>query len=292
MRGTVSPYFLGGPVWACDAYVGSLFASKNRRTWLRDYSAVFNTVEVNSTFYALPKAETFKQWADETADGFEFACKFPSVITHEKQLVGAERETAEFFERMQILRDANRLAPLMLQLPPFCGGDQLAEIETYLRSLPKEFRYAVEVRHKSFFEQGASEHALNNLLAKLKVDRVLFDSRPLYSAPASDEHEKISQSRKPNLPVRQTVTGTHPMLRFIGRDDLQSLPNWVEQWTAITARWLSEGRTPYVFMHAPNNDLAPLLCEMFHESLRQHIDSLPTLPAWPGRAMQKQTQLF
>lgn len=286
------PYHLGGPVWACDAYVGSLFASKNRRTWLRDYSAVFNTVEVNSTFYALPKAETFQQWASETADGFRFACKFPSVITHEKQLVGAERETDEFLERMQILHDAKRLGPLMLQLPPFSGGDELQAIEAYLRGLPSQFRYAAEVRHKGFFDQGACEHALNNLLAKLRIDRILLDSRPLYSAPAITEHEKISQTRKPKLPVRQTVTGTNPMLRFIGRDDLTRITGWIEQWTDIVARWLRDGSTPYIFMHVPNNDLAPDLCEMFHQSLLKRVDELPPLPEWPGRQAQKQTSLF
>ncbi|MEM9410921.1 MAG: DUF72 domain-containing protein, partial [Planctomycetota bacterium] len=76
-------YRIGCPVWSCPQWRGSVYRPKSPRTnWLREYSEVFTTVEGNSTFYGLPKLETFQRWADETADHFRFVLKFPRSITH------------------------------------------------------------------------------------------------------------------------------------------------------------------------------------------------------------------
>jgi uncharacterized protein YecE (DUF72 family) len=65
--------YLGCPVWACPAWVGPFFTPDSKpRDFLKQYSSVFNTVEGNSTFYALPSRDTVRRWANETADGFRF----------------------------------------------------------------------------------------------------------------------------------------------------------------------------------------------------------------------------
>lgn len=285
-------YYLGAPVWACDAWIGSLYTSGNRRSWLREYSAVFNTVEGNSTFYGLPDVDTFGRWADETADGFRFCLKFPSTITHEKELLGAERETAEFLDRLAILQQADRLGPSLLQLPPYFAADQLPNLAAYLDSLPAELPFAVEVRHADYFDRGRNERALDAALAKRGVDRALFDTRALFSRAASDEAERKSQDRKPKSPHRTTVTGNRPMLRFVGRNDLQQADRWIAEWSAVVADWIQAGLSPYVFTHAPDDALAPNFAERFHAALQQHVPALPDLPAWPGRAAPKQQSLF
>jgi uncharacterized protein YecE (DUF72 family) len=84
MSASIPKYYLGCPVWACEKWKGTLFTSSApRASWLTEYSTVFNTVEGNSTFYALPALDTVRRWADSVPSGFRFALKFPQVISHE-----------------------------------------------------------------------------------------------------------------------------------------------------------------------------------------------------------------
>lgn len=286
------PYFLGCPGWADENLVGSFYSTSNRQRWLGQYSSVFNSVEANNTFYGLPKLETAKRWAESTAEGFQFVLKFPSAITHEKQLRNAGRETAEFLEVLQVMKVADRLGPAFLQLPPFFDGRQLPDLEAYLKQLPSEFQYSVETRHADYFDQGPIEREFTQLLTELKIDRMLFDSRPLFSAKPTDKWETISQQRKPQSPVRQTVTAARPVLRLIGRNDAPTVRPWMEQWAGIVAGWLEQGLTPYIFTHAPGHHFSPQAAELFHSILREHVPTLPALSPWPARQAQQQQALF
>lgn len=285
-------YYLGCPIWACEDWVGSIFTSRSRQSWLAEYSAAFNTVEGNSTFYGLPASDVVQRWADQTAEGFRFCLKFPSTITHERQLVDAEAETAEFLDRLAILHRAGRLGPSMLQLPPFFAGRQLPQLEKFLNALPDEFPYAVEVRHLDYFDRGSCENQLNHLLYSLGMDRALFDTRALFSKPASDPLERKSQDRKPQSPHRATVTGQRPMLRFVGRNDHGEASQWIEEWVAVVAKWIRQGLSPFVFTHSPDDKFSPLFAAEFHVRLSQHLPSLQPLPAWPGTKIDKQQSLF
>lgn len=287
--------FLGCPVWSCAAWVGHFLTDDARqRDYLPQYTTVFNTVEGNSTFYALPSHETTRRWAQESAEGFQFALKFPREISHDQRLVRAERETAKFLEIARILQNGNRLGPSFLQLPPAFASHQLATLEAYLRHLVREdIPLAVEVRHGDFFDEGHVENELNALLTELQIDRVLFDSRPLFSAAPSDPAETESQRRKPRSPLRRTVTGKHPFLRLVGRNDLEATRPWLEEWAPHIANWLRQGLQPFVFTHTPDDFHAPAMARALHLEIQKHIPQLPALPAWPqekrtaGRAKQR-----
>lgn len=287
------PWFLGCPVWASPQWVGSLYASSDRRKWLRDYSAVFNTVEGNSTFYGLPAADVIQRWGESTADGFRFALKFPREISHDCELVQAQGQTAEFLQVLDQLDRLDRLGPSFLQLSPRFSGRNFIALASYLKRLPKEFPYALEVRHADYYTQPL-EKELDDLLAEFGIDRVLFDSRPLFSKEPSDEYEQQSQARKPLLPHRVTVTSGRPMLRLVGRNDVsESLP-WIREWAPVIAGWIAEGLTPFVFTHSPNDAHAPEFAERLHEEVRQHTELVPPLQAWPGRTAgsPRQQSLF
>ncbi|MGI9428479.1 MAG: DUF72 domain-containing protein [Bythopirellula sp.] len=297
------PYYLGCPGWADEGLVDTFYSTRNRRRWIGQYSSVFNAVEANNTFYGLPKLDTAKTWASsvweggDSADGgipnsFQFVFKFPSAISHEKQLRNAGRETAEFLDLLNLFREADCLGPAFLQLPPFFAGRQLPDLANYLQQLPTGFHYSVETRHADYFDQGPIEREFTELLTQLKIDRMLLDSRPLFSAPATDNWETISQQRKPQSPVRQTVTASRPVLRLINRNDVPTAKPWMEQWAKIVAGWIDQGLIPYIFTHAPDNRFAPLAAEQFHACLTKHIPSLSPLPEWPARIVQQQQPLF
>jgi uncharacterized protein YecE (DUF72 family) len=290
-------YHLGCPVWACAVWVGGLFSrSAKRRDWLREYSTVFNTVEGNSTFYATPTLDTVRRWANDATPGFRFALKFPKSISHERQLLNADAETAAFLELLNILAQADRLGPSFLQLGPTFSYQQFDSLAAYLRKLPTEFPYAVEVRHWSFFDEGPNERSLDSLLTELGVDKVLFDSRPLHSAPPSDADEADAQRKKPKTPIRHTVIGTRPMVRIIGRNQPDLVQPWLDEWAPIVGNWISRGLTPYVFVHAPADVHTAELARRFHATLRKHLPSVAPLPPFHGEAQaaasMRQRELF
>ncbi|MEO1496342.1 MAG: DUF72 domain-containing protein [Planctomycetota bacterium] len=286
------PYRIGCPVWACDAWVGKLYATKDRRRWLGEYGRAFNTVEGNSTFYAMPAPEIVARWADEAAPGFRFALKTPGAITHERQLAGAERDVVDWIERLRVLQRANVLGPTMLQLPPFFAGSQFGDLTRFVESWPKDLPLAVEPRHDDYFAGAGCENELDALLREHGVDRVLFDSRALFHAPPDDPIEVASQGRKPNPPRRRTVTARRPMVRFVGRNDRAKAAKWIAEWAGVLVEWIDAGLRPYVFCHSPDDTFAPEFCEALHAALRERRPETPPLPEWPGRAAPKQRSLF
>ena len=284
-------YQLGCPVWGCPEFRGSVFPPRAAKaTWLKHYTRLFNTVEGNSTFYGIPQQSTFERWADQAADGFKFALKFPRAISHDHLLVGAHAETEQFLNGIAALNAANKLGTTFLQLGPGFGPARFGALSKYLETLPKQFRYAVEVRNHDWF-QASAESQLIGLLTELQIDYVIFDSRPLYSMPPSDDLEKAAQKRKPKTPVRTTVTGQNPMLRLIGRNKVNEVQSSVEEWAQIASVWIKDNRRPFIFAHTPDDQHAPELARMFHNALAKLIPELEPLDEWPYSG-QTQMELF
>src|SRR5687768_7666922 len=128
------------------SWIGRLFPAGTKATdFLPRYAEVFNTVEGNTTFYALPTPDTVARWRDQVPDAFRFCFKFPRTITHDKLLVDCAAEVAEFLDRIAPL--AGKLGTLMLQLPPRFGPGQLPQLAAFVDVLPREHAYAVELRH-------------------------------------------------------------------------------------------------------------------------------------------------
>lgn len=289
------PYFIGCPVWANGEWCGRFYTrSAPRSQWLGQYSRVFNTVEGNSTFYGLPSLDTVRRWGSDAAPGFRFALKFPREISHERALIDTQSLDDEFFRILDVLQAANRLGPSFLQLGPRFSGRQFDDLARYVKSLPKQFPYAVEVRHGHWFDQGKYESALDQLLTECGIDRCLFDTRPLFARPPADSYEEESLRRKPRSPFRKTVTGLRPMLRIVGRNHVEETQTWIDEWTPTVAAWISQGLTPYVFLHAPNDLYAPDLADFFHRSLQRALPDLPDLPERPAAVEEstKQRRLF
>ena len=294
---TIGKLYIGCPVWACEHWRGSLYTNTaSRSSWLGQYSAVFSTVEGNSTFYALPNLETARRWSTSVQSGFRFALKVPRAISHDRRLVRAEADLANFVAVADVLHQAGCLGPSFLQLPPDFGPREQLALEAFLRALPNHLPWSVEVRNAGWFDQAQNEKWLDSILFELQMDKVLFDSRPLYSKPPDDEVEKVSQTRKPKTPIRTTVTARHPFLRVVGRNRIEDTQPWIDQWAPTIADWLQQGLSPFVFTHAPDDKYAPAFARQMHQSISMNLLSLPALPPWPGETEQsaklKQLDLF
>jgi uncharacterized protein YecE (DUF72 family) len=124
------------------------------REYLTYYASKFDTVEVDSTFYRTPSLATVQGWDKKTPKGFLFAAKVPQIITHEKVLVDCDAEFKQFVDVMDTLGD--KLGPLLLQFgyfnkKIFAGvNDFLARLKPFLKKLPKDHKFAVEIRNKNW----------------------------------------------------------------------------------------------------------------------------------------------
>ena len=278
-----APYFLGCPIWSCHEWIGRIFSSDtNAKDLLKKYSIHFNTVEGNSFFYGLPTMANIERWMAETPEGFQFAPKFPKCITHERRLSGAEEETRAFLKILDALAHGNRLGPSYLQLPPSFNINLFDTLKSYIEQFPTEFALAIEPRHISWYDKSDNEERLNELLASRDADKVIFDSRPLFSAESPDHEEADAQSRKPQTQIRKVAIGRRPFLRFVGRNDLDQNEPWIREWAPVVNKWILEKKMPYVFIHAADDTFAPELAQRFHQQMKKLNPLLPDLPEFEG----------
>ena len=280
-----SLYSLGLPMWSNRQWIGSLFpAGANSKNFLQHYSSVFNSVEGNTTFYALPTQSTVASWKSQAQPDFRFCFKLPRKNTHENYLRYCGVELSEFLKRLEPLGD--NLGAFMIQLPDSFAPEQLPDLQRFLKELPSDYSFAVEVRHRDFFNRGDEEKTLNQTLHKFQVDRVCFDSRALFSRPAITEQEKDAHRKKPRLPVHAIPTAKHPIIRFVGGADFHHNQQYLLPWVNKIAEWQQQGIQPIVFIHTPDNIGAPEQAAMFHQLL-------DGLPGWQplAKTIKDETQL-
>jgi uncharacterized protein YecE (DUF72 family) len=122
------------------------------RNWLRFYAKHFDTVEINMTFYRLPKAPVVARWVEETPAGFTFAVKVSRYVTHIKRLLDVPQHLPLLYERIQPLLASPKLGPLLWQLPPTFPAD-LDRLAAALEHLHDGQRHAFEFRHPSWFTE-------------------------------------------------------------------------------------------------------------------------------------------
>jgi len=145
--------------------------------FLKHYFSFFHTVEINNSFYQLPREKTLIQWRDAVPAGFIFAVKASRFITHMKKLKDPEKSVPVFLDRMRNLGDS--LGPILFQLPPYWKLNR-ERFGLFLEKLPKNYRYSFEFRDSSWFQdavyQALADHGsafciydLNGKLSPLEV---------------------------------------------------------------------------------------------------------------------------
>ncbi|MFQ2264771.1 DUF72 domain-containing protein [Aeromonas hydrophila] len=267
--------FLGLPQWSHPAWTGHLLGMGAKPAeHLAHYARVFNTVEGNTTFYASPTPDTVRRWADAVPAHFRFSFKFPQTISHQSDLVSADKQVSDFIRLLEPLHD--KLGLLKLQLPARFGPQGLPRLAAFFERLPPAFRYALEVRHPDFFAKGEAERQLNRLLMDKGINRIMLDSRPLFSVPATTAAMIDAQGKKPRLPVHLLATANAPVVRLIGLPDPAAnhpfLPGWLPHWR----QWLAEGKDLYLFIHTADNAQSPELARQVARRLGEEM------APWPG----------
>ncbi len=210
--------------WTTKAGDETVFYPRGTRSneMLGFYAEVFNTIEVDSTFYAIPASATVEGWYKKTPEDFSFSLKLPREITHEYGL----REPSfpalnEFCERVSLLKE--KLGAVLIQLPPnFEASKENAQaLRVFLAELPKEIRFAIEFRERQWLTDWTFEE-----LAKNKVALCLIEGSWI-------PREKIFEAI-------EKKTADFAYIRFMGERDLTTFNKVVRPQDAHLQMWKAE----------------------------------------------------
>jgi uncharacterized protein YecE (DUF72 family) len=204
---------VGTSGWHYDHWRGRFYPENVPKSrWFEHYAKNFDTVEINNTFYQLPKQKTFENWYKQAPDNFLYTVKANRYITHIKRLKDAEA-LDRFLQTVRIFRE--KLGPILYQLPPSMHQD-LERLRAFLRLLPKKETAVFEFRHKSWFDRNTYE-----LLNKFGAGFCVHDM--------------------PGNPSPRVVTGKIIYLRFHGTTGRYQ-GNYPDSELKKWSRWVKENR--------------------------------------------------
>ncbi|MGI0083877.1 MAG: DUF72 domain-containing protein [Nitrososphaerales archaeon] len=176
-----------------------VFYPDSKTPKLSFYSKIFDTAEIDSTFYANPSRGLVLGWVKNTPSSFEFSVKLPKLITHDKKLElknGVEIDINTFLELMRPLHQVKKLGALLIQLPPSFSANKRKVLEEFFQVLPSDkYRFAVEFRNRTWLK----EKSAHTLLEKYHVANTIVD--------------------EPLLPIDLTPTSDFAFVRWHGRGE-------------------------------------------------------------------------
>jgi len=204
------------------------FQGKSRLAY---YSSLFNSIEINSIFYKLPRHATVVNWADSVPDDFRFTFKVSKTITHVKGLDFASKDVAEFIKTVENI--GHKKACLLAQFPPSIKIEKLDELQNLLEELGEAthdtgWKLAMEFRDPSWYEREVYE-----LLEEFNVSMVIHD---------------IAKSATP----LNDVIGNFIYLRFHGPEPRYrgSYSNQhLLQYAGYIKQWIKEGKIVYAYFN-------------------------------------------
>jgi uncharacterized protein YecE (DUF72 family) len=139
---------IGTSGWHYKHWIGNFYPLRTPGTkMLAYYFQHFDTVELNNTFYHLPKTPALEVWRDSTPENFCFAVKGSRFLTHMKKLKDPEQGLARFFDAVTVL--GPKLGPVLFQLPPNWAVDE-ERLRIFLECLPRDLHYAFEFRNPTW----------------------------------------------------------------------------------------------------------------------------------------------
>jgi uncharacterized protein YecE (DUF72 family) len=167
---------IGTSAFTAEGWVGSFYPKgMQQRDFLSYYATKFDTVELDNTFYRTPALTTVQGWNAKTPPGFVFAAKIPQVVTHEKVLADCEDDLKYFLKTMDALGD--KLGPLLFQFGYFnqkafkTQAHFLAVLKPFLKKLPKDYQFAVEIRNKNWMDARFADVLRERRVALTLIDQ-------------------------------------------------------------------------------------------------------------------------
>ena len=167
--------------YAFKEWKGSFYPDGTKDNGMLGYYATrFPTVEINNTFYRMPRENVLQDWASQVPETFTFAIKASQRITHHARLKPESKDLVYYLMKNTELLGA-KLGPVLFQLPPNMKKD-LERLQTFLEFLPGGRRFAFEFRHSSWFDEDVVEALRAKDVAMTIIDQDDFATPPIASA--------------------------------------------------------------------------------------------------------------
>lgn len=262
--------YVGCPMWGNKGWVGKLYPKGVKQgEYLRYYSQSFNTIELNSTHYRVPKREIALRWKEMAAPGFEFCPKVPQTISHYRKLVNCEAELTIFADTMALFEE--HLGCAFIQLHDSFSPNLFGNLRQFVENFPAFLPLAIEFRNEQWFEDHRLIPEAEELLMEYHISTVITD--------VAGRRDVLHHS----------LTTSTAMIRFVGNGlvptDYQRADAWIER----IAEWVDWGLEKlYFFVHEPDDTFAPEMGTYIIEKLNHRFAldlAIPGLPEEPGQQM-------
>lgn len=252
--------FIGSSVWSDKDFKGHFYPERTaQKNFLKEYAKQFKSVEVNSTRYGTPKESTLNTWKNNVPDDFRFSFKMPQIISMRKNLLTKDVlfRLEEFI--LAIDKMGKKAGTTFILLQNNFGKERLNELEGFLKELPQEQAFAIEIRNPKFNQSFELGQLLNNY----NIANVITDTAGARNV------------------VHKLVTNNTAYIRFVGNGlvdtDYSRIDEWVKQFNV----WIKQGiRKIYCLHHQPNQkrSFAGYSAKYMVEEINKNIEKVTIKP--------------
>jgi uncharacterized protein YecE (DUF72 family) len=263
--------FVGCAKWGRKDWIGRVYPPGTKEAdFLSLYAQHFNSIELNATFYRTPNFNQTAGWAAQVGKEFKFCPKVTDKISHLRRLKDVGEPTERFLKGISGFKD--NLGPVLLMPHPMMGPKNLDRIYEFIRSLPRDIRLYVELRHPEWYSDPKAFDEVFSMLQENNAGSVLTDS----------------SGRRDCVHMRLTTPAA--FIRFVGNDlhptDYTRIDNWIQR----IKLWMESGiKQVYFFMHQSEEIYSPVLCRYVIQQLNQHCGTNLPEPKFMEEAELKET---
>ena len=234
--------YIGCAKWGRTEWVGKIYPPKTKeKDFLEHYVQHYNCIELNATHYKVYGAAGIKKWAAKAADkDFLFCPKMYKGVTHFGNLKGKDFIMNEFFRG--IVAFEKHLGPTFIQVSEAFSPKRKEELFTFLRSLPTDMQFFVELRHPDWFSNTAIRDELFTTLKEINIGAVLTDT----------------SGRRDCAHMQLTIPKA--FIRYVGNSLHATDYTRIDEWIERIKYWLDNGlKELYFFMHMHDETYSPEL---------------------------------
>jgi uncharacterized protein YecE (DUF72 family) len=263
--------YVGCAKWGREEWVGKIYPLKTKeKDFLQHYVQHYNSIELNATHYKVYGEPGIKKWAEKAMGrNFKFCPKMYQGVTHRGSLKGKDFLTNEFFRGITAFGDY--LGPIFIQVSDTFSPKRKDELFDYLKTLPTDLQFFLEVRHTDWF---AKETILNELVATLKQLNIGF---------------VITDTAGRRDCAHMYITVPKVFIRYVGNSLHPSDYIRCDAWIARIKHWLKQGmQEVYFFMHMHDEATSPELTVYLVDKLNAELGLNLIKPTF----VQKQKGLF
>jgi uncharacterized protein YecE (DUF72 family) len=264
--------YLGCAKWGRTEWVGKIYPPKTKeKDFLQHYVEHYNSIELNATHYKVYGEAGTKKWAEKAkGKDFKFCPKMYQGVTHRGSLKGKDFITNEFFRG--IVGFEEHLGPIFIQVSDTFSPNRREELFTYLRSLPKDLQFFLEVRHPDWFKKEDIKEEMLTTLKEINMGIVITDTA----------------GRRDCAHMNLTVLKT--FIRYVGNSLHPTDYTRCDEWIKRMKHWLDKGMEElYFFMHMHDEATSPELTVYLVDKMNKELGLNLIKPTFIGDAGKQKT---